>query len=124
MNADDHGMRHALAARGVIVGANGQWEADPNFAGSNAVTPEMIRYLNESARQPKTNAHLKCQWVENLAQCHRRPRWVPLSPRSPGTRDPPPRRRVGPALVARGRAGMAEDAPTDAKKSAITAWAR
>jgi hypothetical protein len=68
MNAYDREFLRTLAARGIVLDANGQWERDPNFSGPNPPTHDMIRFLNESAGQHDTNAQLRCQWVENLAQ--------------------------------------------------------
>jgi hypothetical protein len=68
MTPYDQAVLRVLAARGIVLGADGQWERAANYTGPNPPTEAQIRFMNESAGQPETNSRLVCQWVENLAQ--------------------------------------------------------
>jgi hypothetical protein len=63
----DEEFLKALAAKGIVVDADGHWAVDANYTGTPP-SAEQLRYFNEvgDRRQYDINAQLRRQWVESL----------------------------------------------------------
>lgn len=59
-------LRAAVACRGLLIGDDGRFSADPDYRGANPPTPEHLEVLNSFAASNPRYAEVQRQWARDL----------------------------------------------------------